>query len=269
MSITAFLTWFIVFFVSLYALLVACTFLFQRQMMYFPSGRMDIQTSSISDMTVVTVKTEDGLDLTAWYKAPSKQGRPVIVSFHGNASTMEWQSKRLLPFANAGYGVLVASYRGYNGNEGKPTEQGLYLDGRAYIQWLKTQGFEPQDVILYGESLGTGVAVQIASEFKNLNRLILESPFTSTVNVAKEIYPYLPVSFLMKDRYESIHKIGMVETPVIIAHGRKDNLVPFHMGQELFNAANDPKNFIDIPEGEHANLGDFGVTENYLSLLSE
>ncbi len=269
MSITAFLGWFFVFLVGLYGLLVVCTFLFQRQMMYFPSGPMDIQKAAIANMNLASITTEDGVELTSWYRPPSRAGLPVILSFHGNASTMEWQSKRLLAFADSGYGVLIASYRGYNGNGGKPSEQGLYKDGHAHIKYLTTQGFGPQDIIVYGESLGSGIAVQMAYDIKNLNRLILESPFTSTVNVAKEIYPFLPIHWLMKDRYESINKIGQIDTPVIISHGRQDRLVPFHMGQDLFDGAKDPKYFIDIPNGGHANLGDFGVTEKYLSLLSE
>ncbi len=254
--------------VGIYISLVAMTYFFQRNMMYFPSGYLSISKSNISGMNEIKITTNDNIVLTSWY-LPAKNDKPTIISFHGNASTMEWQSTRLLPFANQGYGVLIASYRGYNGNDGKPSEQGLYDDARAHIKALNDLDVPNNKIILYGESLGSGVATQMAFEQGGFHTLILESPFTSTVDVAKNAYPYLPVSTLLKDRYENISKIKDVSVPLIIAHGQRDRLVPFDQGEKLFDAANNPKSFITIPEGAHANLGDFGVAEKYLSILAE
>lgn len=254
---------------GLYACVVLLTFFKQREMMYFPSGHVNVEESVIKNIKEVQIHTDDGLTLKSWYKPSEKKHMPTVISYHGNASNLKWQSERLAPFESAGYGILIASYRGYNGNKGKPTEEGLYADGRAHIKWLLEQGSGEPDIIIYGESIGTGVAVQMATEFKNINRLILESPFTSTVDVAALTYPFLPVRTLLKDRYENIRKIGDVKAPLIVAHGRQDKLFPFYMAKEIYERSNAQKNFIDVPQGGHGNLGSFGVTEKYLGILSE
>ena len=135
---------------------------------------------------------------------------------------------------------MIISWRGFSGNEGFPTEQNLYKDAEAALKWLNSKEIPSNKIILYGESLGTGVAVEIGK--KNIfNSIILESPFTSMENAAKIYYPYLPVKLLLKDKYDSINKIKIIETPILIMHGMKDDIVPFSMGKELFNKANNPK----------------------------
>ena len=136
------------------------------------------------------------------------------------------------------------------GNKGKPTEKGLYEDARSTIRWIKDQGVNLEDIILYGESLGTGVAVEMA--YKNdFNSIILESPFTSIENSAKIYYPYLPIRLLLKDRYDSISKIKSITTPILIMHGAKDDVVPISMGRELFEKANNPKHSYFTKEDDH------------------
>ena len=135
---------------------------------------------------------------------------------------------------------LLISWRGFSGNEGKPTEEGLYQDARSAVAWLKSKGISEDDIIIYGESLGTGVATEIAQN-KNFGGIILESPFTSMVDAGKDKYPYLPVRLLLKDKYESDKKIKNIKNPILIMHGKIDNIVPFHMGKKMYELANQPK----------------------------
>jgi len=254
----------------LYLLVVLMTYIFQRNMMYFPQPfAINTTLSAVPDIQEINVETQDGLSLTAWYKPPAKDTKPVILFFHGNASHVAMVSPRAVPFVQDGYGVLLAEYRGYSGNPGKPTEEGLYNDGRAYLTWLETQGIARGRIILFGESLGTGVAVQIGIEHAGLRALVLEAPFTSTVAVAQKHYPFLPVAWLMKDRYESIDKIGKITMPLIVVHGTNDTVVPFEQGKALFAVAPDPKTFVTMEGAGHVDLGERGSSEKILSLLAE
>ena len=149
-----------------------------------------------------------------------------------------------------GINILLISWRGFSGNRGYPTEQNLYKDAEAAIKWLNEKKINNNQIILYGESLGSGVAVELGKE-NNFNSIILESPFTSIENSAKIYYPYLPVTLLLKDRYDSINKIKMINTPILIMHGEKDDVVPFSMGKELFEKANSPKQSYFTPDDDH------------------
>ena len=135
---------------------------------------------------------------------------------------------------------LIISWRGFSGNSGKPSEHGLYKDGKSAIVWLKNIGLEDKDIILYGESLGTGIATEIAQN-KNFAGLILETPFTSMIDAAKNVYPYIPVGFLLKDRYENDKKIKNINIPLLVMHGEKDQIIPFKMGKKIYEIANKPK----------------------------
>ena len=135
---------------------------------------------------------------------------------------------------------LLLAWRGFNGNKGSPTEKGLYEDARSAIKWLKSKGVEEDHIVIYGESLGTAIATEIAQN-KNFAGVILESPFTSMVDAGKNVYPYLPVSLLLKDKYESYKKIKNINCPILIMHGKVDNIVPFYMGKKMYELANQPK----------------------------
>ena len=145
---------------------------------------------------------------------------------------------------------MLISWRGFSGNKGSPSENNLYKDAKAAIKWLNEQNITNDKIILYGESLGTGVAVEMAKK-NNFNSMILESPFTSIENSAKIYYPYLPVRLLLKDKYDSISKIKMISIPIMIMHGKKDDVVPFSMGIELFEKANSPKYSYFTSEDDH------------------
>ena len=145
---------------------------------------------------------------------------------------------------------LIVSWRGFNGNKGKPTEKGLYEDAKSAIKWLNSKGITEKNIIIYGESLGTGVAVEVAQN-KNFAGIILEAPFTSMINAGKDKYPFLPVKWLLKDKYESDKKIKNVNSPILIMHGKVDNIVPFRMGKKMYELANEPKFFYSQEYGDH------------------
>ena len=185
----------------------------------------------------VTYRTSDGLDITAGYRAAAP-GMPTIAFFHGNGA--DWVSSvvatdRLVP---AGYGVLAAEYRGYRGNAGRPGEEGLYADGRAALGFLARQGVAADDMVLIGNSIGSGVATQLASEHAP-RALILISPFASLRQLAGEKLRFLPTGLLLRSRYENIEKIGQVDAPVLILHGTADTLIPAAHARQLASARDD------------------------------
>ena len=145
---------------------------------------------------------------------------------------------------------LIIAWRGFSGNKGKPNEKGLYEDAKSAIRWLSSQGIKKNNIIIYGESLGTGVAVEIAQN-KNYAGLILESPFTSMVDMGKKYYPFFPVRFLLRDKFESYKKINKISVPILIMHGEVDKIVPYTMGKKMYELANEPKFFYSQEYGDH------------------
>ena len=225
-----------------YAIFILILAVKQRDYLYNPSHERPNPTQSgLAKMQVVTYQTTDGLELKAWYQAATVK-KPTIIYFHGNAGHLGQRAGRVRPLIEAGYGVLLTSYRGYSGNPGKPSEQGLYNDARAATEYLIDQGVAPQCLILYGESLGSGVAVQIATEYP-VGGLVLISPYTSITDVAKTHYPWAPVSYILRDQFNSLAKINKINVPVYIVHGTEDKVVPTKLGQRLFDSANTPKEF--------------------------
>jgi fermentation-respiration switch protein FrsA (DUF1100 family) len=241
----------------------------QRNMMYITSAaKPSLQEAGVTGLEEISVKTDDGLSLFGWYKPSYPPSKPTIVWFHGNASNVGITLRRAVPYLTKGYGLLAVEYRGYAGNPGAPTEQGLYKDGRAFFEWLKAKGVAENNIIVYGESIGSGSAVQMATEY-TVHTLILESPFTSTMDAAAFHYPYVPVKWLIKDRYENIAKIKDIKSPLILAYGDQDRVIPHRLGQALFDAAPEPKSRIVIEGGDHNNLDDFHVADKIIGLLSE
>ena len=163
-------------------------------------------------------------------------------------------SSDLLPWAkfliDAGYGVLALEYRGYGGNPGSPSEAGLIDDGRAALAFLKDQGIPDQDIVLFGESLGTGVAVALAAEHP-VHTMILRSPYTSIAEVAQIQLPYIPARWLVRDRFDALSKIGLNKAPLFVFHGDADTLIPMTLGRQLFDAASEPKTWLTIPGMGH------------------
>jgi fermentation-respiration switch protein FrsA (DUF1100 family) len=234
-----------------YLLLLIGVFVFQRSLLYFPSHSYVALQDAYANRSFVElpVKTADGLDLKAWY-APATSKPFTFVFFHGNGDCLATASGTADPYIAAGYGFLVAEYRGYSGLPGKPTEAGLYADGRATINALVARGVKSENIILFGHSLGTGVAVQMAEEF-HVGGVVLLAPYTSIAEMAQVEYPYLPARYLARDRFENEKKIRKIHAPVLIVNGTEDQIIPPSQGRQLYDLANEPKEFHSIPGRGH------------------
>ena len=241
----------------------------QRALMYTPIleklSRSDV---GVQNVKIIHIETEDGLRLEGWYVPPQKENNKIIVFFHGNGQNIGSSYSGVAQLIKDGYGLLMVEYRGYAGHKGTFTEQGVYKDCRAFIDWLsQTHQVKYSDMILYGESLGAAVAVQMASEY-DAHALILLAPFSSMVDIARARYPYLPVSLLLEDQYLSDKKIQQIRMPILIMHGNRDRVIDIESGGKLFEAANEPKKFVEFPQGGHNNLYDFGASQHVLNFLA-
>lgn len=256
--------------VLIYIVLLAGVYLQQRSFMYFPDkNKPSPEQYGLTNVQVHTVTTEDGLDLNFWYIPPAASDLPVIVFFHGNAGHIGLRSGKAEILTSKGYGLMLAEYRGYGGNPGSPSEWGFYNDARAYLSWLQEeQSVQEQRIVLYGESIGSGVATQMAIEYPNSKALILETPFTSAIDIAKWRFFFLPVKYLMKDKFENVNKIGEFENPVLILHGTKDMIVPFRYGRALYEKANDPKTFKKYEAGGHNNIYTMGAGQDVIEFIA-
>ena len=207
--------------------------------MYHPNTKNYIGEDIKFKYEDVYIPVNKQIKLKSWfsYNALNKK---TILFFHGNAGDLYSRVYKLNSFYNLNTNFLIISWRGFSGNNGKPTEKGLYKDAEKAVQWLENKGITKKDIILYGESLGTGIAVELASK-DNFSGVILESPYTSMVDMGKRFYPFIPVSLLQRDRYNSIKKIKKINSPILVLHGKADTLVPFYMGRKIYESANEPK----------------------------
>lgn len=212
----------------------------------------------VPGMTAVTLHTEDGLALLAWWKPPHAPDRPVIVFFHGNAGHIGYRGAKLRMFLDRGYGVLLPAWRGYSGNPGTPHEAGFYADGRAALRFLDQQNVPNRRRVFYGESLGGAVAVELAAAGAG-GAMVLEAPFTSLPEVAAAHYPIFPARQLVRDRFDSEAKIGRVRIPLLVVHGERDRVVPVRFGRALLAAANEPRDGAFIANAGHNDLYMYGA----------
>jgi fermentation-respiration switch protein FrsA (DUF1100 family) len=242
----------------LYALLVGGLFLAQCSLLYLPDQtRPQLGPLAELGFREITLDTEDGLSLLAWYRPPNS-GAPVIAYFHGNGGHLGYRANRMMRFAQAGLGVLLLEYRGYGGNPGSPSETGFYTDAAAALDFVsRQQSVPPTRLVLYGESLGSGVAAHMAVG-REIAALILEAPFTRLADAASYHYPYVPVSLLLRDRFDTLAAIGQVTAPILILHGEHDRVIPARFGHALFAAAPAPKEGWFSPEGGHEDLARLG-----------
>ena len=224
----------------IYISLLVLLFIFQRNLMYHPEENNYSGDKLEVEVEKVKILTSDGINLLGWFHKKDLKRFKTIIYFHGNAGKLENRIHKLNHFKDMDVNFLIIAWRGFSGNKGKPSEKGLYIDANSAIKWLKKLGLAEKDIILYGESLGTGVATEIAQS-NNYAGLILETPFTSMIEAAKNFYPYIPVSLLLKDKYDNQNKIKNINTPVLVMHGEVDQIVPFWMGKKIYEIANQPK----------------------------
>ncbi len=239
---------------SVYLLLIAVVFVMQRTLLY-PATRQapDIAAHDVPGISEVTTQTPDGLELRHWYVPPSVAGAPVLVMFQGNAGHLGDRVSKLGELIDAGFGMLFAGYRGYSGNPGKPTEDDLTADARLLLDWLMERGVPLERIVVYGESLGTGIAVKMAVERK-LGAVVLEAPYTSIAEVAQTHYWYLPARWMVLDKWDSLARIAGIQAPLLVVHGNRDKTVPTRYGRRLFAAAPEPKELFILEGGTHNNL---------------
>lgn len=234
-----------------YLLLLAAFYFSQRSLLYFPTHEYisPAQAHVNPAFREVPITTADGLALKAWY-APATSKAFTIVFFHGNGDSLFGAAQVAEPYITEGYGFLAVEYRGFSGLPGKPTEAGLYNDARACLRELIARGIQPGQIILYGHSLGTGVAVEMASEF-HVGGLMLLAPYLSIPALAQHHYSFLPAKLLVRDRLDNESKIAGIHVPLLIASGADDNLIPPSQGLQLFSLANEPKQYHSIPARGH------------------
>lgn len=234
------------------ALIVLATlYVLQRNLIYFPVlDKPEREAYGALDMQEVTVNTEDNLRLLAWYKEP-KNHKPTILFLHGNAGHIGYRMPWIRKFLDDDYGVLLLEYRGYGGNHGTPTEKGLYLDAKAGIKYLLSKNINQKQIILFGESIGSAVAVHVATD-NVFCGMILQSPFSSLKKVAKFHYPW--VFLKLWDKYASEDKLTNIQSPILIVHGEQDDIVPLEHGKELYSRANEPKQILTYRNLHHNDL---------------
>jgi hypothetical protein len=250
-----------------YFAIIGLMFFFQKKLQYHPSGKIQpVSFYSLNNFEEKTLTTKDGIKILAWYKKP--EDKKTILYFHGNAGNMGERAHKFEAFARAGFGVLAISYRGYPSSEGTPSEAGFMNDAFAALQFLFDQGFKSQDIILFGESLGSGVAVELAVK-SDFAAVVLESPFSSAVSVGQRRYWFAPVFLLLKDKFESIKLAPKIPSPVLILHGTKDEVVPYDEGQKLFAAIRSEKKFVTIDGAGHLNFGDQFLVSEMEKFLDE
>ena len=251
-----------------YLILVALMFVLQRSLLYPGAKERPSRASyQAGDYREVTTRTEDGLELHHWYLEPSGEGRPVVVVFHGNGGHYGHRAAKYRALAEAGFGLFLASYRGYGGNPGRPSEDGLSADARSVLQWLSDEGVPSSRLVIYGESLGSAVAVRMAAE-EELGALVLEAPMSSIAEVAQSHYWYLPARWLLLDKWNSMARIDKVAEPILVVHGGRDGVVPQRFGRKLFAAAHEPKEALWLEAGGHNNLWEFAeVRQEVLKFL--
>ncbi len=244
-----------------YLFVIIFMYFYQRNLLYHPSENNYQNDKPQFNYEEVNIDVESDIKLKSWFIEKDLSRFKTLLIFHGNAGDLSNRIYKLNELNKLEINILLISWRGFSGNNGSPTEKNLYKDAEAAIRWLNQKKISNNRIILYGESLGTAVAIEMAKK-NNFNSIILESPFTSIENSAKNYYPYLPIKLLLKDRYDSIDKIQKIKSPILIMHGKRDDVVPFSMGQELFAKANDPKHSYFTQNDDH-------MMEFNLELLKE
>jgi fermentation-respiration switch protein FrsA (DUF1100 family) len=230
--------------------------LMQRQMIYLPSGDVGSPAQAgLASAAAVTFATEDGLTLNGWFvpaRAPAR-GDSLIV-FNGNAGNRSYRADIASNLTAAGIDVLLFDYRGYGENPGSPSEEGLAMDARAARRYLESRaGVDPRRISYFGESLGGGVAVRLALEHPP-RALVLRSPFTSLIDTGQHHFPYLPVRWLLRDKYASVDVIANVKAPLLVITAAHDSVVPAIQSRSLFDAAREPKRLVTVEGADHNDL---------------
>ncbi len=245
--------------VAVYAILSAYVYFMQPGMIYYPNipGRELVTTpKNIGlDYEDVELLTDDGTRIHGWFipynRKSGTQKQATILFLHGNAGNISHRLDSIKVFNNLGLNILIIDYRGYGQSTGKPTEVGTYQDAEAAWHYLtSTRGIKENKIILFGRSLGGSVAAWLASQHTPA-ALIIESSFSSAPSMGQRIYPFLPVRLLSRFQYNTKEYVKAIHCPVLVAHSRDDDIIPYEEGREIFNAAHEPRNFLQMQGGHN------------------
>ena len=239
-------------------------YVFQRRILFNKSGHpgtpKDYDLHSTSE---IHIHTEDNISLLSWFHLGNYR-LPLLIYFHGNSFNIGDRAYRIKRYIDQNWSVLLVSWRGFGGNKGNPTEKNLYRDGEAVLKWIKEKTeFKLDQVIIYGESLGSGVAVELGTKYNFLS-IVLEAPFTSIEDIAKMRYRIFPTKYLVKDKFDNFSKIDSLKSPLLIISGKKDEIVPHNHSIKLYEKANVEKKCVFVDEAIHNNLYDFGIEKDVI-----
>ena len=238
---------------GIFALFCFVASLLHRYFIYIPDRkRVAPKDAGLTNVEEIVFKAADGTRLIAWYR-PAQTGKPTLLYFPGNSGNAADRAGKIKAIAADGYGLFIVNYRGYGGSGGRPTEKRLVNDAVRAYDYLRGLGVAPHNIVVYGESLGTAVATG-ASLQREAKALVLESPFTSAVDVGKLAWPLLPLKYIMVDQYRTIDRIGLVDAPLFIVHGGRDAVIPLDMGRRVFHAAKEPKTLEVVKWAGHNDL---------------
>jgi uncharacterized protein len=254
------LKWLLIILAVSYACGVAVLFFKQRSWLFPipPVPRTAPAAAGFPEAEEHVLTTADGQKVIVWH-VPAKPGHAVILYFPGNGDYLAGRISRFRGMISDGTGLVALSYRGYAGSSGQPSERGILQDATAAYGFTSAQ-YAASRVVVWGFSLGTGVAVALAAE-QPVGKLILEAPYTSTADIAGARFRWVPVRWLMRDQFRSDQRIARVTAPLLIMHGTNDPVIPISFGERLFALAHEPKQFVRFPDGGHDNLDNYGAIE--------
>lgn len=263
-----FMKWLVVAAVVVYAVIVAAMYVGQRGLVFpLRPERTAPAQAGFPEAQEHILTTQDGERLVSWLRPPAGPSKPLFLMFLGNGDNLGVIAPRLREMTEDGSGVLAVAYRGYSGSTGSPSEAGLMQDAEAAYRFAASV-VPANRIVLFGYSLGSGVAVPLASRHETA-ALVLFAPFSSAAAIAQAAYPWLPVRFLMKDQFRSIDVVGKLKVPILVVHGERDEVVPISFGRELYAAISAPKRFVALPHANHFSLFENGGIKIIRAFLEE
>lgn len=253
----------------LYLIGAAALYFLQRRMVFSPDRERVLPAAfELDDVREVPLVTPEGHKLYSWYGKAS-QGQPTILFFHGNGGNVAYREGKFRQLMAEGYGVYMLGYRGFGGSGGSPSEAALLRDARLAYDSLKQEyDISADEIVIYGESIGTSIAVQLAADVPAA-AVVLEAPMFSVTSIAQERYPFVPVRPFLRDRFETNRFIRDIDSPLLVVHGDDDGVIPIASGRALFEAANEPKRFEVIKGGQHTDLYSFDIVARMVRFFQE